>query len=97
LAEYDFILLMIKLVIGVIVVAGITYYVIKPLVKGLSGIEHRVERSRPALNRRRLEEEELEIPTSKNSEPTHREIVRKALEDPIKTTQLVRNWLREKK
>jgi flagellar biosynthesis/type III secretory pathway M-ring protein FliF/YscJ len=44
------------------------------------------------------EEDELEIPTAGESQGDHnREIVRMALEDPTRTTQLIRNWIREKK
>lgn len=97
MAEYNSILLIIKLITGVIVIAGITFYVLRPLLKGLSGVEDRIERTRPMMSQRTLQEEELEIPTSGSAEIDNREIVKKALEDPLRTTQLVRNWLREKK
>ncbi len=96
MAEYDSILLIIKAVIGTIVVIAVTIYVLRPLVKSLSGMENQIERSRPSLGRP-VQEEELEIPTPLSTEVSKRMIVKKALEDPQKTTQLVRNWLRDKK
>jgi flagellar biosynthesis/type III secretory pathway M-ring protein FliF/YscJ len=96
MAEYDSILLIIKAVIGAIVVIAVTVYVLRPLVKGLSGMENQIEKSRPAMGRP-VQEEELEIPTPLSTEVSQRRIIKKALEDPLKTTQLVRNWLRDKK
>jgi hypothetical protein len=49
------------------------------------------------MNRHREREEEMEIPTSGPADLSKKEIIKVALEDPLKTTQLVRNWLREKK
>lgn len=96
MAEYDSILLIIKAVIGVIGVAGLTVYVLRPLFKSFSGLGEQPETPGTRL-KNRLQEEELEIPTSEPREITQQLIVKKALEDPIRTTQLVRNWLREKK
>jgi len=88
--------LIIKAVIGAIVIIAVTVYVLRPLVKSLSGMENQIERSRPALVHP-VQEEELEIPTPLTAEASQRRIIKKALEDPLKTTQLVRNWLRDKK
>lgn len=96
MADYGFILLIIKAVIGVMVVIAVTTYVLRPLLKNLSGVDDRMSPPRPDLNRR-LQEEELEIPTSQPTDISKQAIIKKALEDPMKTTQLVRNWLREKK
>lgn len=96
MTEYDSILLIIKAVFGAVVVVGLTVYVLKPLIRSFSGMEERVEKSRGKTSRP-LQEEELEIPTSRSSEISRQAIIKKALEDPRRTTQLVRNWLREKK
>ena len=96
MTDYNSILLIIKAVIGLIVVVGLTVYVLRPLVKNLTGIESRMKSTLP-MNRHREQEEEMEIPTSGPTDLSKREIIKVALEDPLKTTQLVRNWLREKK
>ncbi len=96
MTDYNSILLIIKAVIGLIAIVGLTVYVLRPLVKSLSGIENRLETTLP-MGRNRVQEEEMEIPTSKPAEISKQKIIKVALEDPIKTTQLVRNWLREKK
>ena len=95
MSDYDSILLIIKIIIGVVVIVAITVYVLRPLFRNLSGIDGRMESPRPTLNRR-IQEEELEIPTSRPTDISKRMIIKKALEDPMKTTQLVRNWLRDK-
>ncbi len=96
MADYDFILLIIKAVIGVVVIIAVTIYVLRPLLRNLSGMDDRIEAPRTRLDRR-LQEEELEIPTSRPTDMSKQAIIKKALDDPMKTTQLVRNWLREKK
>jgi flagellar biosynthesis/type III secretory pathway M-ring protein FliF/YscJ len=96
MTDYNFILLIIKAVIGLIVVVGLTVYVLRPLVRNLSGMESRMTSTLP-MNRYQVQEEEMEIPTSGPTDLSKREILKVALEDPLKTTQLVRNWLREKK
>lgn len=96
MADYNSILLIVKAVIGVIVVFGLTVYVLRPLYKNLSDSEDRMGNSRLKLSHP-VKEDELEFPTSEQTNVSKQEIVKTALEDPIKTTQLVRNWLREKK
>ncbi len=96
MTDYDSILLIIKAVIGLIVVIGLTVYVLRPLLKNLSSVESRMKSTLP-MNRHQVLEEEMEIPTSGPTDLSKRDIIKVALEDPQKTTQLVRNWLREKK
>ncbi|MBU2646802.1 hypothetical protein KKI24_18985 [bacterium] len=95
MADYSSILLIIKAVIGVMVVGAVTIFVLRPLFKNLNISENRLGDSRQLPGRRF--EEELEIPTSKQTDVSQKTIIKKALEDPNKTTQLVRNWLKEKK
>ncbi len=95
MTDYNSILLIVKAIIGLIVIVGLTIYVLRPLVKNLSSTEDRMVRSLPMHHR--LQEEEMEIPTSNPADVSKQKIIKVALEDPIKTTQLVKNWLREKK
>lgn len=96
MADYDSILLIIKAIIGVIVVIATTFFVLRPLFKSMTTIDHRMKASHSGMQHR-IQDEELEIPTSRATDVSNQMIIKKALEDPIKTTQLVRNWLRDKK
>ncbi|NQU64600.1 MAG: hypothetical protein HQ517_10010 [SAR324 cluster bacterium] len=96
MTDYNSILLIVKAVIGIMVVFGLTVYVLRPLVRSLSATEDLMETSRTTFHRH-TEEGELEIPTSGQPDVSKQMIIKTALKDPIRTTQLVRNWLREKK
>lgn len=97
MADYDSILLIVKAIIGAVVVIGLTVYVLRPLFRSAPHTGERLRSVNRSVHSRRLEDEELEIPTSKSSDVSKQAIIQRALDDPLKTTQLVRNWLREKK
>lgn len=97
---FDFLL---KVAFVVLILVSLLFGVVVPLYRGFSkqsrqrSIESPVgHRAVKSLNM--FDEDEVEIPTAGESQGDHnREIVKMAREDPMRTTQLIRNWIREKK
>ncbi|MCP4754677.1 MAG: hypothetical protein GY866_27670 [Proteobacteria bacterium] len=95
---FDTILFLLKFLIVGVVLFALLFIVLPPLFKSLTEKPRELRRSGPLPRVKVEEEEELEIPTSSLSEDVSKEkIIKIARQDPLKTTQLVRNWLREKK
>jgi len=96
---YDTIILVFKLVIGLTVFFVILFVVVRPILSSLAEAQHRSERT--PLHRRlpsqRLEDEELEIPTSREEDMSAENIIKIARDNPTKTTVVVRNWIHDKK
>ena len=99
MAYYDSVLFIVKVGIAGMVFLGVIFFVLKPLMKNLSeGFKTTDIPSMPSRRRfENREDEELEIPTSESKGATNESIIKMARSDPLKTTQLVRNWLRDKK
>ena len=94
---FDSILLVVKLVIGIIVFFTLILYVFRPLITAISDQSRHPDLPR-SMRHHKLEDEELEIPTtSQPDEIGNDKIIKMALENPTKTTMLVRNWLQERK
>lgn len=97
MAYYDTVILLIKAIVIGIVILGLIGFILRPLIKGLTS---KVD-SEPSRLKRipgdQFNEEEIEIPTTQDQEPDSRSIIKMAKDDPIRTTMLVRNWLRDKK
>lgn len=93
----DSVVLSIKLVFAGLIVLGVILYLIRPTVRML-----RKKPEGDLLNTDYFslmdEEQELEIPSEEEDGlPDRAHIIQQAKEDPIATTALVRNWLREKR
>lgn len=100
---YDLFVFILKAAFVVIVILSIAIGVIWPLYQAFSkqtpqrNTQSPVHRARPVHHWFTVEEEEIEIPTPpQGEEDPNRKIIKMALEDPSKTTLLVRNWLSEK-
>jgi flagellar biosynthesis/type III secretory pathway M-ring protein FliF/YscJ len=101
---YDLTVFVIKSLFVIIIVLSLLIVVIWPLLRNL---RHRSERrsiESPVQIRQHpvpmfpVDEEEVEIPTTgKSDADQNKEIVKIALDDPSKTTHLIRNWINEKK
>lgn len=96
---YDTIILALKVTIGLTVFFVFLFVVIRPLFKSFSEEHQRFEQTpyHRTLHRDKLEEEELEIPTSQPDDLPADKIIKMAKDDPTKTTLVVRNWIHEKK
>ena len=101
---YEFFIFLLKASFIVIVVLSLVFGVIWPLMHNLKSqsrarsIESPVRYRRPSRPMFYDDEEEIEIPTAgENQVADNRDIVKMALEDPNKTTLLIRNWIQEKK
>jgi len=102
--SYDFFIFLLKASFVVIIVLSIAIGVLWPLFQNFSGRAEPRNIESPVRYRPQRtvmfpkEEDELEIPTTgKNQDDLNREILKMAMEDPSKTTHLVRNWIKEKK
>ncbi|MBU2511480.1 hypothetical protein KJ966_09075 [bacterium] len=102
---YELVIFIIKIVFVAIIILSIVIGVIVPLMQNFSNKSNRRSIESPVVRRspRQFfpipdEEEEIEIPTNiRTKDDEKREIVKMALDDATKTTQLVRNWINEKK
>lgn len=101
---YDLVTFIIKAAFVTIIVLSLMIGVIWPLMRNLGNRSRRRSIESPVRDFKRspppfpLDEDEVEIPTTGQSEVDHqKEIVKMAMDDPTKTTHLIRNWINEKK
>ncbi len=98
-ATRKFIIDLIRFVVVGVVIVLLIFMVIRPMVQKLSAKPEDLDllMGLPTTIGE-LEGEELEIPTEKETGiPPRDKIIEIAKQDPLKTANLVRNWLREKK
>ena len=96
---YDAIILVLKIAIGLTVFFVLIFVVVRPLISSFTeaqrGLDH--DPYHRTIRRQTIEEEELEIPTSREENLTAEHIIKMAKDDTTKTTIVVRNWIQEKK
>ena len=96
---YDAIILVLKVAIGLTVFFVLIFVVVRPLINSLSNVQHRLDQDpyRRTIRRQPIEEEELEIPTSREENMSPENIIKMAKDDPTRPTVVVRNWIQNKK
>jgi flagellar biosynthesis/type III secretory pathway M-ring protein FliF/YscJ len=96
---FDAIILILKIVIGLTVFFVIIFVVVRPIISSFTETQRQLDQDpyHRAIRRQAIEEEELEIPTSREDNMTAENIIKIAKEDATKTTVVVRNWIQDKK